>query len=191
MKNIRGYTEHLRETNSMETPKKLGQRLLRFIDKSKTPNIEEVKMLIAAGAELDARDKYVGLTPLHRAAANGHTEIAKLLIAAGAEPDARNSFGWTPLHAAASNGRTETAKLLIDAGAELDAMDNDGWTPLHAAALYGRTETVSLLIDAGADILSAFDSLEELKKFFKDDISWIRLPPKWRRAIKTKNLFGV
>jgi ankyrin repeat protein len=227
MKNIRGYTEHLRETNSMETPKELGKRLLRLLDTSKTPNIEEVKRLIDAGAELDAKNNF-DRTPLYIAAANGHAEITRLLIDAGAELDARNKYGRTPLYAAAANGHTEIAKLLIDAGAKLDARDKDDWTPLHYAAaihghteiarlliqvgaeldvrdqdgwtpLYhaaanGRTEIAKLLIDAGADILSAFDSLEELKNFFGGDISWVplnRMPPEWRRGIKTKNLFGV
>ena len=51
-----------------------------------------VEVLIARGAEIDARDNQ-GMTPLHWAAERGQHELAGLLIDAGANMTARDSEG--------------------------------------------------------------------------------------------------
>ena len=52
-------------------------------------DVETVKVLVAAGAALDARDRS-GSTPLHLAAAGQHTDVVKLLIESGADASGRN-----------------------------------------------------------------------------------------------------
>jgi ankyrin repeat protein len=118
MKWIKGYIEHIRESQE-GTPEELGQRLIVYIDYI-TPDIEEVRSLIAAGADLNARDM-LGKTALHKAASAGYTEIAKDLIEAGAALEARDNLDRTPFHLAASWGHTEIAKALINAGADISA----------------------------------------------------------------------
>lgn len=54
------------------------------------------KHLIAAGSDVNARDKY-GLTPLHRAVRSGMPAIVQLLIASGADPNQRTIDGRSPL----------------------------------------------------------------------------------------------
>ena len=99
---------------------------------------------------LDARNED-GRTPLHMAAAKGHSEAIAALIDAGADPDARNEDGRTPLHMAAEKGHSEAIAALIDAGADPDARNEDGRTPLYMAAEKGHSEAIAALIDAGAD----------------------------------------
>ena len=70
-------------------------------------NIEVVKQHLAAGTDVDAKDKY-GRTPLHLAPGSGHKEIAELLIAKGADVNAKTDAGETPLDYA----KGETADLL-------------------------------------------------------------------------------
>ena len=70
-----------------------------------------VELLLAEGADVNAKDKY-GLTPLHRAASGGHTETAELLITEGADVNAKNEDGKTPLDRAIKYNQTETADLL-------------------------------------------------------------------------------
>jgi hypothetical protein len=101
---------------------------------------------------------YKGETPLHLAAALGHTIEVRELLAASADTNARDDFGSTPLHIAASQGHTETVQTFLDTGAELDARDDPSRTPLHMAASQGHTETVQTLLDAGAE-LDARDDL--------------------------------
>ncbi len=72
-----------------------------LLEVAKKGNIEEVKQHIAAGTDVNAKDKH-GYTPLHNAAGNGlrksHKETVELLIAKGADVNAKNDSGWTPLH---------------------------------------------------------------------------------------------
>lgn len=95
-------------------------------------NLEDVRILLAAGVDVGARWKN-GDTPLHRAAWNGHTEIAALLIERGAVVDARNEWAWTPLHAAAGQHGHDVAELLIAHGADVNARSDSGQSPLDKA----------------------------------------------------------
>jgi predicted nicotinamide N-methyase len=53
-------------------------------------------------------------TPLHYAAANGHTGVVQLLKQCGADPMAVNPQQNTPLHWAAANGHLETVRILLN-----------------------------------------------------------------------------
>ena len=102
-------------------------------------NIEAVKQHLAAGADVNAKNKY-GSTPLHRAIEAAHKEIAELLITNGADVNAKGEADATPLHYAATK---EVAELLIVKGADVNAKDEFGETPLDLAD--GKSETAELL----------------------------------------------
>ena len=75
-----------------------------------------VKELIARGAQVGAKDNYIGYTPLHWAAEGGHVGAIEVLIDnGGADTEVltgtnytlSNTYtGSTPLHLACCNGRT-------------------------------------------------------------------------------------
>ena len=58
---------------------------------------EVAELLIAKGADVDARQYGNGLTSLHYAALNGRKVIVELLIAKGANENAKADNGATPL----------------------------------------------------------------------------------------------
>ena len=91
-----------------------------------------IKVLLEAGASLSAVN-IRGMTPLHRAAWEGYTEVTKVLVKAGASVSAVDNNGWTPLHLAAGEGHTEVTKVLLEAGASLSAVDKYGKTPHDVA----------------------------------------------------------
>jgi cytohesin len=115
-------------------------------------NLETVRSLLDAGAEVDARDQS-NETALHWAALAGHGRIVDLLLERGASVDAQaDKTLWTPLHSLACAGdQAGIALSLVKAGADPDARDKWGRTPLHWFAMDGHCETVEILIDAGAD----------------------------------------
>lgn len=118
---------------------------------AKDGDIEQVKLLISKGVDINAKDKR-GDTPLHKAADKGHREVVELLITNGAAVKGWNNYWRRPLHVAAREGHRHVVELLLDKGAWPNASAKFGQTPLHFAAPEGRTDVVELLIHKGADV---------------------------------------
>ncbi len=100
-------------TEKPEPSKKMQERLFVAIYYGK---LEDVRKLIAAGVDINARDGK-GDYPLHEAITQGHFEVAKVLIENGADVNSHDMFGANPLDAAITFSNTELFKLLLDNGA--------------------------------------------------------------------------
>ena len=127
----------------------------------KTGDVESVRQMLAAGADVDSRDGE-GATPLMTASHSGNLPMVRLLIEAGAEINASDERGWTALMKAAYNaehdrGFADIAQLLINAGADIEAPIGYGVRPLMLAAGYGETAVVETLLRAGADVMARND----------------------------------
>ncbi len=107
-----------------------------------------LEVLIAAGANVDARDGH-GLTPFFWASL-GNWTAAELLLAAGADVNARSSGGFRQRHGEERHGPAEI-QFNRPMGPAIYTETMDGETPLHWAAAYGNRATVALLLAAGAD----------------------------------------
>ncbi len=115
-------------------------------------NGEMARLLIDAGAMLEAATRLGAHTPLHVAAKEGHGEVVAILAEAGADPAAATETGATPLHFAAASGDARAVTVLLDHDAAVDAREPEwGQTPLMFAAALGRTDAVAALLAAGAD----------------------------------------
>jgi ankyrin repeat protein len=71
-----------------------------------------VKLLLEAKADVESKDSGFGITPLSRAAAEGHEGAVKLLLEAKADVESKDLGGWTPLSRAAKEGHEAVVKLL-------------------------------------------------------------------------------
>src|SRR5215471_4832543 len=110
-------------------------------------NVEVVKVLLARGADINAKDSFYGMTPLTLASSPprkktpAHNEIAKLLIAKGAPGKDMALF------AAISDDDEALTKVLLDSGGLPPDKLSDA---LEQARADSKVKTAALLEKAGA-----------------------------------------
>jgi hypothetical protein len=116
-------------------------------------DFDEVKDLVAKGANVNAKDKnYGNSTALHVAVENGNAEIAKFLLDMGAKINARDKNRRTPLMSIDGDTPPELVRMLLDHRAKVNAFDAERNTALIIAAQYENAETLRVLLDAGASL---------------------------------------
>lgn len=108
---------------------------------ARADHVRIVRLLIGAGADVNAREATLGGTPLHKAAAQGALESVDALLVAGADFNLQDNKGDTPLHKAMIMGRESVTYRLTRMGARLDIPNKRGWTPEELAQMgnYDRT----------------------------------------------------
>ena len=122
---------------------------------SQYSNLEIVKVLIKAGADVNLADEY-GETPLIKAAREGHPDIIKILIQSGANVNLKNHQDISPLAVLCydtdldTNIKLEIMKVLIDAGADVNVKDELNNTPLSLALKKGNDTIAKFLSENGA-----------------------------------------
>ena len=120
-----------------------------LIEASFRGDINMVKMLFDAGADLDAQDTY-GDTALMACAGFGQVDIANLLVKAGANVDAQKPNETTALMIASRIGDLEIVKLLLEAKANPNLGYGSGPTALDLAKREGHLKIIEKLQEAGA-----------------------------------------
>jgi uncharacterized protein len=129
------------------TPRDLNFMLFEAVKSGCTALIEA---MLAAGASVEARDRFAN-TALVLAAAAGQNEAIDLLLDAGAKIDHRNLAGSSALLRAAMDNRRRTAVLLLERGADANLANGKQLAPLHAAAYNGNDKLVGALLEHGAE----------------------------------------
>ena len=92
-----------------------------MLDASRDGFGDDVTTLLAKGAPMTT--DWLGTSPLHLAALNGHHDIAEILMRSGCSKDARTKVDKTPLHLAATEGHSSLVEILLRTGAEVDSKD--------------------------------------------------------------------
>jgi ankyrin repeat protein len=114
-------------------------------------DFEKVELLLARGAQVDAKSS-LGRTPLLIAAAfPGNVKTVKLLLARGASVNVQDQSGETCLTSASKRGDAEMVQALLAAGANVAAGASwPGQAPLIWAAEDGDPQTLTSLLQHGA-----------------------------------------
>jgi len=158
-----------------------GGQLTPLIYATRANDLESVKVLLAAGADINQTSGY-GWTPLLVAAQNRYYKLGAYLLEHGANPNQTNKGAWTPLYLATDNRNIENGDypvrrgdmdhlefitLLLDKGADVNArlkdstetrtvftnqwLDENGATAFLRASQSGDVALMKLLLARGAD----------------------------------------
>ncbi|MEB3197876.1 MAG: ankyrin repeat domain-containing protein [Candidatus Sericytochromatia bacterium] len=110
-------------------------------------DVNQVRALIANGADLNARDAE-GYTALTWAAQFGRAPVVEYLLARHAQPNVVDRWGYTPLMWALQQGHTPTAALLLSRGANPSVSTAFGITPMVLATHVAGGVSRGVLEDA-------------------------------------------
>ncbi len=146
-------------------------------------HIECVKALMegtpSCKADLNARERINGWTPLMVACAEGHTQLLEVLIEAGADPLIADTSGWTAKEHAALRGYMAIVRKLAyeDAAAQQhiqrrpDSLGSLSALKVDASSLLGqplpRTESVIIISMGSPDTKSDIQPVELDSKALK------------------------
>ena len=114
-------------------------------------DLERVRALVGAGADVEERFSNLKFIPLHHAAIKG--TFAQYLVDYRAQnKKATDHDGGTPMHLAAYQGHKEIVQVLMQHGANKNAVTTKGWTPLICATVNGRVAVVEYLLEQGCEM---------------------------------------
>lgn len=121
-------------------------------------NIEIVKMLIDAGAKINAKGAYgdTAYMGIDQASVNGKTkkeiiELKKYFLNNGLDVNQQNEFGISPFIILVKNSDIELLSLALEKGANVNAQGFEGMTPLMFAIQENKPLAISWLLKNGAD----------------------------------------
>ena len=158
-----------------------GGQLTPLIYATRANNLDSVKVLLDAGADINQTSGY-GWSPLLVATQNRYYKLGAYLLEHGANPNLTNKGGWAPLYIATDNRNIENGDypvrkgdmdhlefitLLLDKGANVNArvkdstetrtvftnqwLDENGATAFFRASQSGDVALMKLLLAKGAD----------------------------------------
>ena len=112
------------------------------------------KMLVYAGANVEATTRLGRYTPLHLAAKAGSAAVVSILLEGGATASAVTSTGGAQaIHFAAAAGIVESVEMLLEYGADVDAREQiRQQTPLMFAGTFDQAQVIKSLLASGADV---------------------------------------
>jgi ankyrin repeat protein len=131
----------------VQPPESVKVRNTPLVFAAMTGDLENVKLLLARGAEPSEK-------ALSQAVTFGYTDVVQSLLGAGADAvGLKDSSGVNLLHWAAITDRPALVPVLAAAHVPIDDMDDNGFTPLMYAATidFGDDAVLKALLKAGAD----------------------------------------
>lgn len=110
-------------------------------------HIDAAKVLLNAGADLNARSFKLNAHSIHTAAKSGQAGFVGFLLDRGVAVDTRMGTGLTPLLIAAAYGKLDAVKLLVDRKASVRAVDEKESTALLLALSYKHEQVARYLLE--------------------------------------------
>lgn len=135
---------------AMSSQQALDEAMIRAAGKHN--DLEKLKELLEAGANVNGRLASVGTHALGWTACGGHVELMEFLLSKGANVHEPGNFGFSALSCAAMKAQPEAVRLLLASGADPNSQEPNGFGIMLSATFSGNEEVVRLLIEAGSKV---------------------------------------
>lgn len=132
------------------TPEQAGRALLELLNKNAV-NMQEIELLVNAGADLSMCDEYKR-NMVFICAIGGHAAAIPLLIRHGVDPNSHDNRGQTCIENAIILRHLPCITALIENGVDIETACARGKTPLLMAVSYNSEDIVAYLLKAGANL---------------------------------------
>ncbi|MGH3456949.1 ankyrin repeat domain-containing protein [Aeromicrobium sp.] len=139
----------------------MSKRVLdrRLIAAAWKNDVRKARLLIAAGADVNAKDKSEQSAYLI-STSEGYLDLLELTLDNGADVDSLDKWNGTGLIRAAERGHHHIVGRLLQTDIDVDHVNNLGWVALHEAIVLGDgssryVHTVRALVAGGADLTVA------------------------------------
>ncbi|XP_078143078.1 B-cell lymphoma 3 protein [Centroberyx gerrardi] len=96
-------------------------------------HMDLAKMLLDAGADINAMDVKSGQSPLMHAVESNNADMVHFLIENGCDVNSQSYSGNTALHSACGRGQVDTVRLLLKSGADSSLKNYHNDTPVMVA----------------------------------------------------------
>lgn len=91
------------------------------------------RMLLDAGADINAMDIKSGQSPLMHAVESNNADMVRFLIESGCDVNSQSYSGNTALHGACGRGQVDTVRMLLKSGADSSLKNYHNDTPVMVA----------------------------------------------------------
>lgn len=127
--------------------------------------LEEVKMMVSAGVDVNVQMRAERATSLNVAAQRGHVDILEYLLRIGADASIADDAGYTPLAEATIANTAGCIEVLLRHGASLQPAQ--GRNILYEAAEFADVETFTLLTHSLSEGIRQDTDSQMLKERFE------------------------
>ena len=144
---------HLRRGAEIDSGDRAGKTPLMYAAEGRLATVATLRLLIEAGADVNARSTMLETTPLCLAASSGDSAKVHCLLDARADAGFVSSKGYTaitnvPVFRDARH--LEVLEMLLQAGSDPDVITSYNECPLRIATSRGNFQAVNVLMKHGA-----------------------------------------
>lgn len=133
------------DKTAVNLPDNLGNTALIYA--AQKGLLDNIKILLANGANANYRNPATGISAISAAAAEGNSAAIRMLVRTGkADVNISDLSGRTPIFYAVEQNQEDALRTLLSLGADVNAQDNNGVSVLMRASAKNRQDCVNILL---------------------------------------------
>ena len=133
------------DKTAVNLPDNLGNTALIYA--AQKGLLDNMKILLANGANANYRNPATGISAISAAAAEGNSAAIRMLVRTGkADVNISDLSGRTPIFYAVEQNQEDALRTLLSLGADVNAQDNNGVSVLMRASAKNRQDCVNILL---------------------------------------------